>query len=72
LNSIRFSIIAIIVNFHNPFAFGFAGFCMGYLREVSELQAPATIPKLKLAFSNQKLDLTFWTIGGVLSYFVWF
>lgn len=65
--AIAFSLLAIITLIPSVPTYALCGFLFGYLREVSELQAPTTLTKLKLAFTNQKLDLTFWTIGGIVA-----
>lgn len=49
--------------------FAWAGFWIGTVREVTELETPFTIDKLWRSILNSKLDLTFWTIGAALTAF---
>lgn len=53
---------------HNAFAFAFSGFVCGMIREVTEAGLPVTWAKIKEApfHSDARLDLSFWTIGGLL------
>ena len=43
-----------------------AGFWLGYVREITEEGAVVTLASIKAAFGS-KLDLIFWTAGGALS-----
>jgi hypothetical protein len=43
-----------------------ATFCMGLVREVTEEGTPVTPGKVVYAIAHSKLDLAFWTAGGVL------
>jgi len=50
------------------FAAAWAGFWVGLVREVTEVGNPVTSAKVWKAIICSKLDLTFWTFGAV----VWF
>lgn len=63
---IAFSLLSVITLIPSVPIYALCGFLFGYLREVSELGTPTTKQTLKLAFTNQKLDLTFWTLGGLV------
>lgn len=47
-----------------------AGFALGMSREIGEERPPTTFEKLGRIFSNQKLDLTIWTLGGIAAWFI--
>lgn len=49
--------------------FAWAGFCMGMVREVTELGRPVTWAKIKAAPMkwDAPLDLFFWTAGGAIA-----
>ncbi|HET7255624.1 MAG TPA: hypothetical protein VFJ46_17845 [Xanthobacteraceae bacterium] len=42
-----------------------AGFCMGVVRELTE-EGEISLPALRRALRS-RLDLTFWTLGGLLA-----
>lgn len=46
------------------------GFALGLSREIGEERPPLTTLKLGRIFAVQKLDLTFWTLGGVAAWFI--
>lgn len=52
-----------------PLGFALAGFLIGMVREVTEAGLPVTWSKIKAApvHSDAPLDLTFWTLGGLLA-----
>ena len=54
--------------FQHGLAFAWAGFCMGMVREVTELGRPVIWAKIKAAPLkwDAPLDLFFWAIGGVI------
>lgn len=72
--SLRFTSALLILGMlaYHPAAwtFAIAGFLLGFIREISELGVPVTFAKFKPAIMNQKLDLTFWTLGGLTAWFV--
>lgn len=55
-----------------PSALGaiWAGFGLGYMRELTELGNPVYPKKMVLALVNSKLDLAFWALGGALTFFL--
>lgn len=44
----------------------FAGFMLGLVREITEEGAPVTLGKIRNALGSY-LDLTFWTLGGMIA-----
>lgn len=52
-----------------PFGGAVAGFLCGMVREVTEAGLPVTWAKIKAAplHSDAPLDLSFWTLGGLLA-----
>jgi len=49
-----------------PVAFAWAGFCLGAVREVTR-DGPVVRPASFRRLFTQKLDLTFWTLGGLVA-----
>ena len=47
-----------------------AGFALGMSREIGEERPPTTFGKIGNIFSNQKLDLTMWTLGGAAAWLI--
>lgn len=63
-------ILGLVLHFPSIWAFAIAGFSLGLIREISELGLPVTLAKFKPAIVNQKLDLTSWTLGGIVAWMV--
>lgn len=61
-------ILGLVAAFPSIYTFALAGFACGLIREISELGLPVTLAKFKPAVMNQKLDLTFWTLGGIVAW----
>lgn len=61
-----FLLLTIITLIPSVPTYALCGFLFGFIREISELGTPITKEKMKLAIVNQKLDLTFWTLGGLV------
>ena len=68
--SVAFMVLGLIAAFPSIWTFAFAGFVCGFIREISELGLPVTLSKFKPAFMNQKLDLMFWTLGGIMAWLI--
>lgn len=43
-----------------------AGLCMGLIREVTEQDRPVSLDQVRRALKRSPLDLSFWTLGGLL------
>jgi hypothetical protein len=49
-----------------PITFTWAGFACGMIREITEEGRPVTLAKIIRAVRVSKLDLTFWTLAGLI------
>lgn len=49
-----------------PLSFAFAGFCLGAVREVTRNGPVVRLSSFR-RLATQKLDLTFWTLGGFIA-----
>jgi hypothetical protein len=46
--------------------FALTGFMICLVREISQRGVPVTMAKIKDVFLTEKLDMIFWTLGGIL------
>lgn len=50
----------------------FAGFGLGFIRELSTQGSQVTVEKIKGAFDKwSSVDIAFWTIGGLVAWGAW-
>lgn len=61
------AITIILLAQHGIVGCALAGFIAGSIREVTEEGIPVTFDKIKTAIRTSKLDLTFWTLGGLIA-----
>lgn len=66
--SVALLVLGVVLSHPSAWSFAIAGFTLGLIREISELGTPVTLAKFKPAIMNQKLDLTFWTLGGLTAW----
>lgn len=61
------AIVALLpaVFFPGPLSFAWAGFSLGVVREMTE-KGVITLPAARRALGS-RLDLTFWTLGGLIA-----
>lgn len=64
-------VIVLIIGFwFHPLTYALGGFLIGFVRELTEEGTPVTLAKAVEAVRTSKLDLMFWTIGGIAAWFV--
>lgn len=58
-------VLAPIILISGPVGFSLTGFMICLVREISQRGVPVTWEKIRDVFMTEKLDMLFWTIGGL-------